>query len=92
MNCVFIIHDQMSIETMERQYLLMIAMLNFDFTVDLLFASGAQAYWEHHQHWQKKLSALQLYGIHSIRHLPEAEGQSPPDWYQNLLTQADFIS
>jgi hypothetical protein len=92
MKCVFIIHDQMSSETMERQYLLMIAMLNFDFTVDVLFASGAQDYWQHHQHWQQKLTALELYGVHAIRHLPDGAGQSPPDWYVNLLAEADFIS
>lgn len=92
MKCVFIIHDRMNNEAMERQYLLMIAMLNFDFTVDLLLASGAEAYWQHHQHWSKKLTALELYGIRSIRHLPDDTHGSSPDWYQSLMAEADFIS
>ena len=92
MKCVFIIHQQMSTETLERQYLLMIAMLNFDFEVHLLFTSGAGSYWRHHPQWQKKLKALDMYGISSIKQLPDTESTQHPLWYSTLLAEADFIS
>jgi hypothetical protein len=91
MTCVFLIHQNMSAELMERQYLLMIAMLNFDFQVHLVFTTGASAYWEHHKQWQQKLTALELYGIQQVHHLSEHTSEQAGQ-LQALLNQADFIS
>lgn len=91
MTCVFLIHQDMSAELMERQYLLMIAMLNFDFKVHLVFTTGARSFWDHHKQWQQKLTALQLYGIQGIHHYCAQSAQQSSQ-LQQLLDQADFIS
>lgn len=96
MKCLFMIHQSMKSERLEQQYLLMLAMLNFDFEVHLVFTEGAAEFWRHHQHWRKKLTALELYGIASVRELVTSGGDPgnlcQPGWYQGLADSADFIS
>ena len=63
MKCLFLINENLSIEQIEQQYLLMLAMLNFDFSVTVVFTNDTLHDWEEHEVHCKHLAALQMYGI-----------------------------
>lgn len=101
MNCVFIIPAHLNNQQIEQQYLLMIAMLNFDFEVHIIFDQASWHHWYSHKPLAQKLKALNLYGAeHSVlnghqqgmdnehidvRHIDDNE-------YHQIMSGAGFIS
>ncbi|TDR22781.1 hypothetical protein [Marinicella litoralis] len=98
MKCLFVINEQLSDQQIERQYLLMIAMLNFDFEVNLVFMDGAHEMWLNHESHTKHLNALTMYGakchsfttsFNSSEHKHDLLNQAA---FNALKNDMDFIS
>lgn len=64
MNCLFIVTANATESHHNNHYLLMLAMLNYDFTVDVVFINNSLSSWKKHPTHKQNLSALQLYGAH----------------------------
>lgn len=101
MNCLFVFTHKMTPQQIEQQYLLMIAMLNFDFNVQVLFDQAIYQEWLMHKPLKQKLMALNMYGVDefliqtkylnsddeefTVRMIDETE-------LQQMMIKADFIS
>ncbi len=100
MQCLFIITNELSLEQIERQYLLMIAMLNFDFQVNVVFIGNTHANWQNDDKLNKHLKALSMYGAqcHQLHNKPgkctHYESPSPlsSNGFTALKNSADLIS
>ncbi len=66
MHCVFVIQAHLSNQQIEQQYLLMIAMLNFDFKVQVIFDEESWHHWQTHKPLHQKYQALTLYGAEAL--------------------------
>ncbi|MCB1582700.1 MAG: hypothetical protein R3E90_15910 [Marinicella sp.] len=101
MHCVFIIQQHLSKQQIEQQYLLMIAMLNFDFKVQIIFDKQSWHHWQSHKTLNQKYNALNLYGAEALLALnatkqPDLDTYScrtiTPVQMQQILASAEFIS
>lgn len=101
MECVFVIQAHFSNQQIEQQYLLMIAMLNFEFKVQLVFDDESWHHWQTHKPLQQKYQALTLYGAdvfllcEPARSLNSAEPACQVidfKQFHELLASAGFVS
>jgi hypothetical protein len=90
MNCVFIVQAHLSGQQIEQQYLLMIAMLNFDFKVQIIFDEESWHHWQTHKPLQQKINALLLYGAEALL-LQNADKSTDSEINQHrLINKTEF--
>lgn len=100
MRTLFILHDQMTAERLEQQHLLCLAMLNFDFTVQVVMRGSVWAQINACPESQQAWRALHLYGVDEFLWLNGSE-PAASDWpvrridqteFQRLLSSAGWVS
>lgn len=69
MQTLFIINSQMNSSQVEQSYLLILAMLNFEHSVDVVFSGAGCDNLIHSEVNLKKWAALKLYGVDNFYHL-----------------------
>jgi hypothetical protein len=101
MNCLFLFTHKLTAQQIEQQYLLLIAMLNFDFKVQVLFDKTIFHDWLMHKPLKEKLMALNMYGIDEFLLLNNPTQQDEIELptrgidhqeLQQMMSAADFIS
>lgn len=90
MKCLFIIDSKLKDDQIENQYLLMIAMLNFDYEVNVIFIGQAHKKWQTDPKLSKHLAGLSMYGAkkHSLT-IDTDSGMAVESG--NTLSMKDFI-
>jgi hypothetical protein len=100
MKCLFLINENLSSTQIEQQYLLMIAMLNFDFSVSVVFTNDTIHAWHENKVHCKHLAALHMYGVDTF-YLLNSSNPAPNllsttsidiDTLIKFKAEADFIS
>lgn len=99
MKSLFIINENMKESQLDQSYLLILAMLNFDHQVDLVFSNNAFDLVNHCNDSIQKWRALKLYGVEKFYCLncskqklnDELTALIPSDFYQ-MKAQADWVS
>jgi|GEM_PF-6440667 len=99
MKCLFILNNKLNATQIENQYLLMLAMLNFDHEVNLLFIGSAFSQWQQDPQLSKHLVALNMYGakpyiLSDHQLVPRKENPIPlnPAEFKLMKNKMDFIS
>ena len=99
MKAVFVINESMSHEQLEQSYLLILALLNFDHHVDLVFVGDAFNQLIQGEQTTKKWRALKLYGVHAFYQFCDDKENHPDELvplnaneFATLKTQAQFLS
>jgi hypothetical protein len=87
MKTLFILHDHMDSEQLEQQHLLCLAMLNYDFEVQVVMQGAVLSTINASPDTQQAWRALNLYGVDEFLSL---DGPSNTDWPVRVIEQADF--
>jgi len=99
MKCLFIITPHQDIEHAENLYLLIIAMLNFDFPVTLVFDATSFKQWQTSEQLNQYLVALHMYGIKQFHILSSHRTNTTENktayidhaTFEQMKSAADFI-
>ena len=100
MRTLFILHDQMTADRLEQQHLLCLAMLNFDFDVQVVMQGSVWTQISASPKYQQAWRALLLYGVEEFLWLNGSQ-LPDPDWpvrridqieFQKLLSSTDWVS
>lgn len=92
MLCLFNIRPDQSPERLEQSHLLILALLNFDHTVHVVFHDGSEQFIKDNEDLNKKWQALPLYGAHDFWFINGPHNNLTEHKYRKLNQQADFIS
>ncbi|MCX7554957.1 hypothetical protein OS175_13855 [Marinicella sp. S1101] len=99
MQSLFIINEKMNTTQVEQSYLLILAMLNFEHSVDVVFSGAGCENLINSNAQLKKWTALKLYGVNDFYHLTADSGITALDTtalstadFENMKNQAAFLS
>lgn len=92
MQTVFHIYPQQSDQCLEQSYLLMLALLNFEHKVFIVFHQNSFAEISKHAEQLKKWQALHLYGARAFLHYNGDNDNIGTHELQQLTQQADFVA
>ena len=92
MRCLFHIFADSSQDRLEQSHLLILACLNFDYRVDIVFHDHSERVLSRQPQLYKKWQALQLYGAQEFIQLSELSCSEADNLLTQLTDQADFIA
>lgn len=99
MKTLFIINENISQSQLEQTYLLILAMLNFDHDVDLVFINDAFNRIKRDEALKKQWLALKIYGADNFFNLTHNGNKPGPGLitisqadFEKLKNQADILS
>lgn len=92
MRLLFNIHPKQSQQRMEQTHLLILALLNFDHTIHIVFHGGSEQIIKDNTVFNKKWNALTLYGAQDFLFLNGPLENINQQEYHHLCHQADFIA
>jgi len=92
MRTLFNIQPGQSPERLNQTHLLILALLNFDHTVHVVFHHGSEQFIKDDIELSKKWQALPLYGAHDFLFFNSPNDNLSEIKYHKLCQQADFIS
>lgn len=92
MQAVFHIHPQQSEHSLEQSYLLMLALLNFEHKVFIIFHQNSLTEILKNTEQAKKWQALDLYGAQAFLHYGGDNDNIDAHGMHQLMQQADFIA
>ena len=92
MQTLFNIHPDQSPERLEQTQLLILALLNFDHSVHVVFHAGSEQAIKDNTELNKQWQALPLYGTHDFWFRGGPHQNLSEQKYRILRQQADFIA
>jgi hypothetical protein len=92
MRVLFNIYPEQSQQRLEQTHLLILALLNFDHTIHIVFHGGSEHIIQNNSSLNKKWQALPLYGAHDFLFLNGPLENLNRQKYHRLCQQAEFIA
>ncbi|KAA3641527.1 MAG: hypothetical protein DWP95_06575 [Proteobacteria bacterium] len=92
MHTLFNIYPDQSRQRLEQTHLLILALLNFDHTVHIVFHKGSEQFIKENADLSKKWQALPLYGAHDFWFFNGQHDNLNDQQYRRIKQRADFIS
>jgi|GEM_PF-2037379 len=92
MRILFNIYPEQSRQRLAQTHLLILAFLNFDHSVHIVFHEGSEQLIQDDLNIKKEWQALPLYGAHEFLFFDGPDKNISEDKYRHLIQQADFIS
>lgn len=92
MRTLFNITPDQDIQRLQQTHLLILALLNFDHTVDIVFHNNSDLLIEDHQNLYQQWQALPLYGARDFKFLNSRQDNISQQHFHKLIQQADFVS